>query len=830
MMRSLWAGVSGLQAHQYAMDVEGNNIANVNTFGFKYSRADFSTLMSQTSKIATAPEGNLGGKNPMQVGLGTNVSSTTRIHSQGNIQTTGKNTDLAINGDGFFVVSNDGGVTQFFTRAGDFKTDAIGNFVDNNGYTVQGWNYNQETGQIDSSKSVEDIVIPPGMSMPARASTAVKLTANLDSGNTLGANASAKRPIFALDSTHGQREDTGTTINENDAGHTEFYTSAKTGAQVTEKGVDMGVVFNAQGEGLNLREGQGMWVSYADAKHQSNVALSPALPDDPNKWTNRQEGTFWGYNRDGNPVSAILDITINGTNIRVEGVGQDTFINAINAKKSETGVTASIVDGKMTFTNDNSTGTTEKTKNINIVVNPDTTAGAQVRVVRNGAGAVPPNGLGLQINGAKPGRRHGAWLGVQGNPPINNNAPAVLTTNVVTAHEYIYSSNNVDIGPNPDPTAPPPANQNMPTAGGQRTFHTTEDLRELLQRDARWGVDYDGDGTLENATLPPVPGTIGQDANPNVKVTVEKDGRFKIINPDGNNAKDMTFKVTGYSNEANKIATNDKFTAMFSAFDGNFNKGNGEKLSQDMYLSAHTASIEIFDSLGSKHELTVQFTKQSKTADGGAEWSIIISVPEPAQINFAGNGAPGNIVVGNLRFGNDGSLLSYTPNVLNFTGNNGSKPNQVVKLDFGTTGAFDGLTSYDKDSATTKQETDGYTGGNLKPDALRTDENGYVYGEFTNGKTLALAKVALATFPNNMGLEEMGSNLFKATANSGTATIGHAGEGGKGGLRSSAIEMSNVDLSRSLTQLIVIQRGYQASSKTITTSDQLLNTLLQLKQ
>ncbi|EAI5629584.1 flagellar hook protein FlgE [Campylobacter lari] len=827
MMRSLWAGVSGLQAHQYAMDVEGNNIANVNTFGFKYSRADFSTLMSQTSKIATAPDGNLGGKNPMQVGLGAGVNSTTRIHSQGNIQTTDKNTDMAINGDGFFIVSNDGGVTQYYTRAGDFKTDAVGNFVDNNGYTVQGWNYNQETGQIDSSKSVEDIVIPPGMSMPARPSTSVSLTANLDSGNTLGMNASAKRPIYALDSEHGRRTDTGTPIDENDTGHTEFYTTSKTGAQVTEKGVDMGVVFNAQGEGLNLRDGQGIWVSYADAKHQSNVELSPNLPSDPAKWTDGFAGTFWGYNRDGTPVPAILDITINGTNIRAEGVGQETFINAINAKTAETGVVASIVDGKITFTNDNSTGTTAKSKNLDITVNADTTAGAQIRVRRNGQGAVPPNGLGLQIDGQKPGRQHGAWLGVQ-NPNAGTNSPAITNKEVITAHEYIYSSNNVDIGPNPNPNAATQDQANMPTANGQRTFHTTEDLRELLQRDARWGVDYDGDGTLENWVQNGQPAP--EDANPGVKVVVESDGRFKITNPKGNGAKDMTFKVTGYSNEANKIATNDKFTAMFSALDGNFNAGNDEKYSQDMYLSAHTASIEIFDSLGTRHELTVQFTKQTKTADGGAEWSIIISVPEPAEINFSGDGAPGNIVVGSLRFGNDGSLQSYTPNVLNFTGNNGSKPNQVIKLDFGTTGSFDGLTSYDKDSATTKQETDGYTGGNLKPDALRTDENGYIYGEFTNGKTLALAKVALATFPNNMGLEEMGNNLYKATANSGTATIGHAGEGGRGGLKGSAIEMSNVDLSRALTELIVIQRGYQANSKTITTSDQLLNTLLQLKQ
>lgn len=813
-MRSLWAGVSGLQAHQYAMDVEGNNIANVNTFGFKYSRADFSTLMSQTSKIATAPDGNLGGKNPMQVGLGAGVNSTTRIHSQGNIQTTDKNTDMAINGDGFFIVSNDGGTTQFFTRAGDFKTDAVGNFVDNNGYTVQGWNYNQETGQIDSSKSVTDIVIPPGMSMPARPSSSVSLTANLDSGNTLGTNASAKRPIYALDSLHGGRKDTGTTIDENDTGHTEFYTTSKSGAQVTEKGVDMGVVFNAQGEGLNLRDGQGIWVSYADAKHTSNATMAIDLPTDPAQWTNGNH-TFWGYKDGGD---AVLDITINGVHIRAEGVGKDTFLNAINAKTSETGVVASIVNNQFVFTNDNSTGTTAKSKNLNIVVNQGNTVGAQVTV---GEGDTPDARLSLNRT-AFNNNPMAAILGTNANNTMKNNVQ------VVTAHEYIYSKNGVDIGPNPNPNANPPENANMPTANGQRRFHTTEDLRELLQRDARWGVDYDGDGSLENVNNPAGGNNIGEDANPLVEVVVESDGRFKITNPTG--GKDMTFKVTGFSDEVNKIATNDKFTAMFSALDGNFNAGNNEKYSQDMYLSAHTASIEIFDSLGTRHELTVQFTKQSKTADGGAEWSIIISVPEPAEINFSGDGAPGNIVVGNLRFGNDGSLQSYTPNVLNFTGNNGSKPDQVIKLDFGTTGGFDGLTSYDKDSATTKQETDGYTGGNLKPDALRTDENGYIYGEFTNGKTLALAKVALATFPNNMGLEEMGNNLYKATANSGTATIGHAGEGGRGGLKGSAIEMSNVDLSRALTELIVIQRGYQANSKTITTSDQLLNTLLQLKQ
>ncbi len=95
-MRSLWSGVSGLQAHQIAMDVEGNNIANVNTYGFKYNRANFADILSQTPRVATAPQGQLGGQNAMQIGLGTTINSTTRIFSQGTLTATDKQTDLAL--------------------------------------------------------------------------------------------------------------------------------------------------------------------------------------------------------------------------------------------------------------------------------------------------------------------------------------------------------------------------------------------------------------------------------------------------------------------------------------------------------------------------------------------------------------------------------------------------------------------------------------------------------------------------------------------------------------------------------------------------------------
>jgi len=113
---------------------------------------------------------------------------------------------------------------------------------------------------------------------------------------------------------------------------------------------------------------------------------------------------------------------------------------------------------------------------------------------------------------------------------------------------------------------------------------------------------------------------------------------------------------------------------------------------------------------------------------------------------------------------------------------------------------------------------------------VRFDSVGSLLGSFSNGRTLALAQIALASFANNTGLQAEGGNIYSSTGNSGQAMIGAANTGRRGGVAGSKLEMSNVDLSRSLTQLIVVQRGFQANSKAVTTSDQILNTLLNLKQ
>ncbi|HUT64744.1 MAG TPA: flagellar hook protein FlgE [Spirochaetota bacterium] len=186
MMRSLYSGVSGLRNHQVRMDVLGNNIANVNTYGFKMSRVSFQDILSQTVSGAAAPTAEKGGVNPKQVGLGMNVASIDKVFTQGSLQTTGLNLDLALQGDGFFVEER--GEEIFYTRAGAFALDKNGTLVNPaNGLRVKGWQAIQAGTEyiINTSGDMEDIVVPIGGKDPAQATSVVRYRSNLFSETPL---------------------------------------------------------------------------------------------------------------------------------------------------------------------------------------------------------------------------------------------------------------------------------------------------------------------------------------------------------------------------------------------------------------------------------------------------------------------------------------------------------------------------------------------------------------------------------------------------------------------------------------------------------------------
>jgi len=181
MMRSLYSGVSGMQNHQTRLDVIGNNVANVNTTGFKRGRVNFQDMISQQLSGAARPTTEVGGVNPKEVGLGVMTASIDTIFTQGNLQSTGVNTDVAIQGNGFFILKN--GEESFYTRAGAFGLDSEGTLVNPaNGMRVQGWMAEELNGEmvLNTAGSTEDIIIPVGTKDPAKATQNVDFACNLN--------------------------------------------------------------------------------------------------------------------------------------------------------------------------------------------------------------------------------------------------------------------------------------------------------------------------------------------------------------------------------------------------------------------------------------------------------------------------------------------------------------------------------------------------------------------------------------------------------------------------------------------------------------------------
>ena len=881
-MRSLWSGVSGLNAHQVAMDVEANNIANVNTTGFKYSRTNFQNLLSQTIKSATAPQGNLGGKNSLQVGLGATVSAVETMFKQGSIQNTDKNTDMAISGDGFFVVSDDGGKTYKYTRAGDFTFDANGNFVDPNGFVVQGWLANPDTHQIDTSTGVKPISIPPGLTTPAKETQKIQLKANLNSGDHVD-EMSGTRPTVTVDKDlNGLYDANGNkilltpeddklsfkvvnlnndTINvtltygKNSNNHDNKFNSIKDlidelnynithdtngNPILTDKrSTEYEVYLNGNGQ---LTDPRSTGITFVNATNSTGE----------NKLIEDIFNAINGTSKTTNPIKMIKNSFIGADDV---GELFNTNGDAFNLKDGQ-GIKVNI-DGlyenrkfvyKSTPINSNDSTCTSTSGNcLGPATTTDSNEGMHWLYTDNGsdrAGFSIKRDSNNNIKGEvakfvvkdSNGNNHTYYF--KYGKDFNTINDLVCAMNNKLSNDSINSlhlgfengqiieirndSNSASVdsaGAYEDTNDTAATNsmlKNMDSIlsglDGSNTKTLTMDKRDTYYFHDIQDLNYIWQLALDDSNDP----YNNQDASTSPKgiATINKDGKLTIQNT---SSSSFNISISGYPNGQD----NQLFTDAFSPLNGTVAAGSIAS-TQAMNEATHTTSIDIFDSLGAKHTLTLHFRKYhtSTNPTDPTTWRWYADVPEPASLEQP--------AYGDIKFNQDGSLKSFNPPNLIFNPNNGATPGQAIQLDLGHIGSFDGVTSFEAPSSTSGQTQDGYPGGDLQQ--LVVDQTGTIIGVFTNGRSYSLAQVAIAKFVNNEGLMNEGGTLFSASANSGDPIIGVAGTGGRGTIQPSALEMSNVDLSRSLTELIVIQRGFQANSKTITTSDQMLNTLLQLKQ
>lgn len=184
MLRSLFSGITGLRSNQTMLDVVGNNIANVNTVGFKSSQTVFEDTLSQMIQGAGAPQATQGGTNPAQVGLGVKLAGISTNFAQGAAQLTGRSTDMMVQGDGFFLVKNGGEL--LYTRAGSFSLDGSGQMVTPDGSVVQGWP--GVAGVINTNASPSGVKIPTGIQLPPTQTASVTLGGNLPAGAAVATN------------------------------------------------------------------------------------------------------------------------------------------------------------------------------------------------------------------------------------------------------------------------------------------------------------------------------------------------------------------------------------------------------------------------------------------------------------------------------------------------------------------------------------------------------------------------------------------------------------------------------------------------------------------
>ena len=679
MMRSLFAGVSGLRNHQVRMDVIGNNIANVNTIGYKAQRVTFADALALTLRGAVMPTERIGGSNPMQVGLGMSVNTIDTILNQGSLQATGQQTDLAINGDGFFVLSD--GQKYFYTRAGSFQFDAEGRLVDPaNGLVVQGRMANSR-GEISSTSAIDDIRLPFGQRVPARATTKISFTGNLDASAKPLGTITKTGPFLAV-----EEEADGTDIAE-------LYARGDTNSFLT--GMVSGVTTVTVSDGTN--EKTYTYVSNDSGVGNREFTSLKDLIDEINS-------DFAG--------SMQLSMTSDGA-IQVQDLSNSahtvTFDSNSAALQSALGAANGTIDA--------SAGKTTLTDQFNHRANRD----EELTKLRNSVGEPLALQVGdeITISGIVGGEEKTASLTVAADTTFGDLADAIETAFGIT------NSDGVEI-------------------------------------DDKGSLVINGDPGEENAIE-------------SVAVRVS-----------GNTA----FNTASVFNEFQKA--------------------------KDV---THSASITVYDELGKEHVVTLTFTKTAIEN----QWRWEASLAGDEIISSGGSGT--------INFNSDGSLNSFLYDngmtALTFDPNDGASFVEIA-FDTGDIGGFNGITQFASPSTAVASTQDGYPNGDLT--TINIDETGKITGIFSNGVTQTLAQIALAIFNNPAGLIRAGENKFQVSANSGNPVMGLAGESIQAKIVPGHLEMSNVDLAQEFTDMIVAQRGFQANARVITTTDDLLNELVNLKR
>ncbi len=689
MMRSLYSGVSGLKNHQTRMDVIGNNIANVNTVGYKKSRVVFKDAFYQTMRAASTPTAERGGTNPMGIGLGVNLASIDQIHTPSAPTTTNKTTDMAVDGNGYFILN--GGGMNYYTRAGAFDFDDSGKLVSTaNGYTVQGWNAD-DNFVLNPTGDTEAIDISNFLDLPSRATSNMSLAGNLDSALNFLASRNEVQNITFSDVPNG-----GTpggqftlTVGPNTTG------AIAVGINGTATAANM----QAALEGLpNIGTGN-VSVSWNQVRGSYNIEFNGTLSN-----TDMPDITFNpGAGFDGG-TAAVTTTTESQIPISVLPVNEQQALDLITA-----------AGGNFTLS----------------------------------YGGVNSAAIAFDADAAT------IQAALEAIPALNGN----INVQQVTA----------------------PA---VGISGGQFTVTFTNNLA---------GTNVETLGITNNA------GCTGTMATNN-------QGQ-----PAGNPAgvDSITTSKDVFDSQGNRIP------AYFRFFKYEIVPGSNPGVVPVVQPITRWACDVSLDPL---------FEQQTGYLANADLRTIDISGTVPP----AAAGDEKMTRIYNINFDQNGVILNPDTSNAIFSINRQVPPpgtgtaNVTIDVD------LQNLTQFASERSARVESQNGYAAGKMVTYDIARD--GTIKGVYNNEQTVDLARVALRNFQNPSGLKQMGGTLFQETSNSGGLPIDVPGQNGLGMILPGSLEMSNVDLSEEFTDMIITQRGFQANSRIITTSDEMLQELVNLKR
>ncbi len=790
MMRSLYSGVSGLKGHQTKMDVVGNNIANVNTTGFKSGRVTFADTLSQTTSNAASATGNLGGTNPKQIGLGVGVASIDTLFTDGSVQATGKNTDVALSGNGLFVVKN--GNETYYTRDGAFEFDEKGNYVlPGSGHFVQGWT--ASNGVLNTNGAVGNIQIEAGKSMAAVATTAATYKNNLDA---------AEETVLGMKIT----DDSGNSITL-DSTNTNSYTIGDTYTSTVRKEA---LTFSS---GISIASAQGTYAmgqTYYIDSNNPNLTVNLANGDTvtvPNTST-----ATWRVG------SAIPSATNSAATLNTAAATVTLDDGSVISNNSGTTYTVELANGD-TITVPSSV--TTQTYTVGTGAPTDTISSITGNTISLASGATLTNGSGTiyQVSGTV--------NGVPGNLNISSSSTTAYD-GASTINIIVKSVNGSTVTFSDGSTMSMTAAQaatfsvgqsyslaqsgfvtSLPTANVSSISSTSPSAITRIS-----GTIDSGDGTTTstdtfNATsgyIVPANGlTVSE-----MTLTDSLGSSIKLSNTDTTAYKAGT---TTYSSSISSILLNMSDGTTSTQTSGKYTMG---------YSLPLTTNLTVYDTLGNAHSVVVYFTKTKTDSTNGNQWTASVNIDGSGKNTITETDGSTTTVAMNdtiLQF-NTAGKYSDGSGTLNLTLTNGSTAAQKVTVDVSQLTQFAG-------NNTINGITDGNAAGTLK--SISIDSSGVITGVYTNGVSQSEAQIAVAQFTNASGLTKTGTSLYQQSNNSGEPNVKTARDLGVT-LQASALEMSNVDIANEFSDMIITQRGFQSNSKIITVSDEMLETMINMKR